>query len=103
MSGQVGLEDAAEVLLGRAVWRPIVVRQVEVRDPEIEGPPDDGPLRFDRTVAPEVLPEPEGDRWQLQPAATGAPVGHAGVTLAVWHHDHPLALDSTGCQANREN
>src|SRR6267378_2570177 len=70
-------------LLGRAVRRPIVVRQVEVRDPQIEGPADDGALRLDQAIAPEVLPEPERDCRELEPAATGAPVGHASVTVLV--------------------
>src|SRR5438445_1050383 len=87
VSGQVGSEDVAEALLGRAVRRPIVVRQVEVRDAEIEGAADDGPLRLDRALAPEVLPEPKGHGGQLEPAATGASVWHAGVTVLV-RRDH---------------
>ena len=86
--GQVRAEDAAEVLLGRAVRRPVVVRQVEVGDPEIEGPADDRPLRLHGAVAAKILPEPKRDRRQFEAAAAGAPERHAGITLSVLHHDH---------------
>ena len=39
---EVAAQEAAEVLLGRAVRRPVVVGQVEVGDAEVEGAPDDG-------------------------------------------------------------
>ena len=86
--GQVRAEDAAEVLLGRAVRRPVVVRQVEVGDPEIEGPADDRPLRVHRAIAAEILPEPERDHRQFEAAAAAATERHAGVALSVLHHDH---------------
>src|SRR5437899_80496 len=55
------------------------------------GPADDRPLRLDGPVAAEILPEPERDRGQLEAAAAGAPERHAGVTLAILHHDHCAA------------
>jgi len=91
VAGEIGGDDAAEVLLGRAVRRAIVVRQVEVSDPEIEGPADDRPLRVHRAVATEILPEPERDHRQFEAAAAAAAERHAGVTLSVLHHDHHCA------------
>ena len=58
-------EEPAEVLLGRAVRRPVVVREVEVRDAEVERAADDRALRLERPVVAEVVPEPERDRGQL--------------------------------------
>ena len=73
---QVLLDEHAEVLLRRAVRRPVVVRQVEVGDPEVECAPDDRAARLERTVVPEVPPQTKGDRGQKQSAAAGAAVVH---------------------------
>ena len=78
---QILVHERSEVLLGRAVRRPVVVGEVEVRDPEIERPPHDGPARLERAIVPEVPPQPERDRRQLQAAATTAPVEHAVVAV----------------------
>ena len=95
---QVALQDAAEILLGRAVGRAVVVRQVEVGNAEIEGAPDDGPLGLHRPVAAKVLPEPERHGRQHESAPAGPPEGHPDVALAVLHHVHlvlsPGALES---------
>src|ERR1700730_5048998 len=87
-SGQVGLQDPAEILLGGPIGRAIVVREVEVGDAKVEGTPDDRPLGLDRPVAAKVLPEPERHGRQHQAAAAGPPEGHSGVALAVLHHVH---------------
>ena len=65
---QVLGEDPPEVRLGRAVRRAVVVGQVEVGDAEVEGAADDRALRLERPVVAEVVPQPERDRGQLQPA-----------------------------------
>ncbi len=56
---QVLAHDPAEIDLGRAVRRSVVICQVEVGDPEVEGAPDDRALVLDRLAVPEVLPQPE--------------------------------------------
>ena len=73
---QVGRQDPSEVLLGRAIWRPVVVREIEVGDPAVECPPDDRPLCRERPILAEVLPEAERDRRQVQAAPPDAPVRH---------------------------
>jgi hypothetical protein len=52
-------QQRPEDLLGRAVRRPVVVREVEVRDPAVERAPDDRAARLDRPLVPEVLPQAE--------------------------------------------
>ncbi len=63
---QVFLEDLPEVLLRRAVRRPVVVGEIEVGDAEVEGAADDRAADLERSiVVSEVVPEPERDRRQL--------------------------------------
>ena len=78
---QVVLEDPAVVLLGGAVGRPVVVREVVVDDAEIEGASNDRAAVLPRPVVPEVVPEPERHGRQLQPAAAAAAVLHAFVPV----------------------
>ena len=54
-------QEPAEVLLGGAVGRAVVVGQVEMRDAEVERAAQDRAARLERTVAAEVVPEPERD------------------------------------------
>src|SRR5664280_2570107 len=88
VESQVRREDPPEVLLRRAIGRPVVVRQVEVGDPEVERAVDDRALAVDRPAVPEVLPEAERDRGQEETAPTRSPVGHVVVARGsryVWH------------------
>src|SRR4029077_16128272 len=78
---EVLAEDLAEHLFGGAVGRPVVVREIEVRDAEVEGAAQDRPARLDGALVPEVPPEPERDRRQLQAAAPAAVVGHVLVAV----------------------
>jgi hypothetical protein len=78
---QVLLQQHSEVLLGRAVRRAVVVRQIEVRHAEIECTADDRAARLERAVVPEVLPEAERDRRELEPAPAAAAVEHSVITL----------------------
>ena len=73
---EVLAEDPAEVGLGRAVGRAVVVRQVEVGHAAVEGPAEDGALGLERLVVPEVVPEPERDR-RAAPARCGRSGGRA--------------------------
>ena len=52
-------DDQAEVLLGGAVGRAVVVGEVEVGDAEVEGSPHDGALGLERSVVAEILPKAE--------------------------------------------
>ncbi len=90
-------EVAPEVLLGAAVGRPVVVGEVEVGDAAVEGAAQDRALRLLGPVGAEVLPEPERERGQLQPAPPGVAVGHPGRVVVpagrsfVGHGPHPAA------------
>ena len=64
---EVGGQQPAEVLLGAAVGRPVVVGQVEMRDAEVERAADDRALRLERAVVAEVVPEAERDGGSLSP------------------------------------
>jgi hypothetical protein len=76
VAGQLLAQDAAEVLLGGAVGRAVVVGQVEVGDPQVERAPDDRLLAIDLAIVSEVVPQPERHERQLQSAAPAAAVGH---------------------------
>src|SRR5699024_11924952 len=54
---EVLLEDAAQMRLGAARGRAVVVRQIEVVHAEVEGAADDRAQGQRVTVLPEVLPE----------------------------------------------
>src|SRR5439155_5681967 len=56
--GEVAADEPAEGLLRGAVRVAVVVREVEVRDAEVERAADDRAARLERTVVPEVVPEP---------------------------------------------
>ena len=82
----------AEVLLGPAVGRPVVVGQVEVRHAAVERPAQDRPLGLLGPVGAEVLPQPQRERRQLEPAAAAVAVVHGVVAvvgrLVVAHAPH---------------
>ena len=86
---------APEVLLGRAVRRPVVVREVEVGDAEVESASQDRAAGVERPVVPEVLPEPERDRRKLQAAASTAAVEHAVVAVSGGRVAHDLSREVT--------
>ncbi len=73
-------EDLAEVLLGRARRRAVVVGKIKMRDPKVKRPVDHRLGFIVGVHTPEVVPEPQRDRRQLQPAAPAAAVGHGVVT-----------------------
>ena len=58
----------AEVRLGRAVRRAVVVGQVEVGHAAVERPSQHGPLGLDRLPVAEVLPQAERDRREQEAA-----------------------------------
>jgi hypothetical protein len=73
---EVAPQVLAEVGLGAAVRRPVVVGKVDVRHTEIESAAQDLLLTVHRHVVSEVLPEAERDCGQQKSTSTGAAVGH---------------------------
>ena len=73
---EVAREGGAEVALGRAVGRAVVVREVEVRHAAVEGPAQGRLLALERHVVAEVVPEAEGDGRQVEPGAADPAVRH---------------------------
>jgi hypothetical protein len=84
------LQDSA--LAQSCLRRPVVVRQVEMRDAQVERPPDDRPLRIEPPFVPEVLPEPERDFRQHDPAAPAAAVSDMLVTVSGGEVSHAASL-----------
>ena len=62
VGAEVLREERAEVRLGGAVGRAVVVGQVEVGDAQVEGAAQDGPLGVQRAVVAEVVPQAQRDR-----------------------------------------
>src|SRR5260370_42684184 len=83
MPGEFRRQNVAEIVLRRAIWRAIVVRQVEMGYAEVECSPHDRALLVDRPAGAEVLPQAERDRRQLEPASTAASIAHFSVSVVV--------------------
>ena len=81
VGGEVASEQAAEVLLRRAVRWTVVVGEIEVRDAEVECAPEDGAARIQRTIVAEVVPEAQRDGGQEQPTPAAAVVAQAVVAI----------------------
>ena len=58
----------------------------------VECPTQDCALRVDGPVGAEVVPEAEGDGWQLQAAAPRPAVVHSGVSVSGWCVGHGPSL-----------
>src|SRR5699024_2483038 len=71
---EVLLEDAAQMRLGAARGRAVVVRQIEVVHAEVEGAADDRAQGQRVTVLPEVLPEAQRDRRQQHSGSADAAI-----------------------------
>jgi hypothetical protein len=78
---EVVVEDPGEVGLGAAVWRSVVVGQIEMGYPEIEGPAQDGALDVEGPVVTEILPQPQRHRWQEEAAAPTTAVCHGLIAI----------------------
>lgn len=78
---EVVAQVRAHVLLGPTVRRAVVVRQVEVGHSTVECAAQDRPVGLLGTVVTEVLPQPQGQRRQLEPALTAEPVFHRLVAV----------------------
>ena len=88
-------QDAAEVLLGRAGRRAVVVGEVEVRDAEVERAADDRALaRRARLSSPKLCQRPSETAGSCEAAAPAAAVGHRVVAVRggdVGHARHPTS------------
>jgi hypothetical protein len=78
---EILFEDLAEVGLGAAERRAVVVGEVEVRDAEIEGGAKHVALRRQGRVVAEVVPEAEREKRKLEPALAALAISHRFVTL----------------------
>ncbi len=67
MRGELAADHPADVHLGGAVGRTVVVREVEMDHAPVERAEQDVALPLGRTVVAEVLPEPQGEQGQLEP------------------------------------
>ena len=76
---EVLAQDATGVDLGRPVRRAVVVGQVEVGDAEVECRAQGRPLRGQRLVVAEVVPQAQGDEREQQAAVAAASHRHAPV------------------------
>src|ERR1039458_8512247 len=66
-------KDGAEVLFGRPVWRPIIIRQIKMDDATVEGAQNYGAPNLEYVSAAEVLPQPKRDKRQHQARMSGSP------------------------------
>ena len=81
MAREVCRHQAAEVLLGGSIRRPVVVGEIEVSDARVERAEADVALHREGTVMAEVVPQAERDQREAQPAATTAAVLHRVVAV----------------------
>ncbi len=92
MVPKVLAQDPPEIGLGTAVWRSVVVGQIEMGDAKVECSPHDGALSLERSVVAEILPKPERYGGEKQTAAPTTAVGHGPVAILsgiVDSHRHP--------------
>src|SRR3546814_18742003 len=60
--GEIGREDAAEILLRRAVWRAVIVGEIDMRDAAIERAAPHRAAGFEHVRAAEILTSSEERR-----------------------------------------
>ena len=78
---QVLAQDPAEVDLGAAVGRAVVVGEVEVGDAQVEGGVHHRPLLRERRRVAEVVPQPEREERELKAAAPAEAVRHRVIAV----------------------
>src|ERR1035441_3689850 len=103
-AAEVLAQNLADVLLGRAIGRPVVVCEVEMRYAAIEGSPDDRAPGLEDICPAEVLPQTQRYRRQNDPRTAAAAKLRSVVTLRIWHitdfHWSPLARGAVGCNSD---
>ncbi|MNI77439.1 hypothetical protein D3C73_1337320 [compost metagenome] len=80
---EVFLQDRTESLFRRPRRRSVVIGKVEVGDSQIERSAHHRSAVLKDIVAAEVMPQPEGNRRQLQAAASAAVIFHVLVSFRV--------------------
>ncbi len=105
VGGHVLVHDPAKGLLGRAGRRAIVVRQVEMGDAQVKGAPHHGAGVLERVHAAKVVPKPEGDGRQEEPAHPTPPVRHRSIAMLIRliHHDTSSCGKSTQRRGEEKN
>ena len=83
VGGEIFLQDASEILLGRARRWAVIVCKIEMGDAEIERPAQHGAGVLENIDAAEVVPQTERDGGQEYSASSAAPVLHCRVAIRV--------------------
>ena len=89
---EVLVQDAAQILLGAARLRTVVVGQVEVGDAVVEGGEAELLHGLIAARVTKIVPEPQRDGGQQQAALAAAVVRHGGITCigCLMHKNTPL-------------
>ena len=85
-------QDAADVFLGGAGRRAVVVGQVEVGDAAVEGAAHDAAGFLEIVHPAEVVPETQRNGGQQQAGIPAAPVRHAAIVAGGIKHAAKLAV-----------
>src|SRR6185369_8155023 len=72
ISGEIGLQDAPEILFGRTRRRTVIVGEIKVGDSEIEGPAQHRTAILEHINSAEIVPEAEGNRREINAALAAA-------------------------------
>src|SRR3546814_8328177 len=67
--GEIGREDSAEILLRRAVWRAVIVGEIDMRDAAIERAAQHRAAGFEHVRAAEILPPAKRQPGESTPPA----------------------------------
>ena len=87
---QVFFKNTAEILLGSAGHRAVVVRHIDVRDAAVECGAQHGAHIVEGVARAEVVPQPQRNAGQLQAAFAAAGVLHRLITALVGSVRHGL-------------
>ena len=91
VAGEIADQDAADVFLGGAGRRAVVVGEIEMGDAAVEGAVHDAAGLLEVIHGAEVVPEAEGNGGQQQAGIAAAPVGHAAVVAGGVEHGMKVA------------
>ena len=92
VTGENGFQQSAEVSLRRTSRRPVVVRQVEMGDAAVKRCLTELCHPLQAVGVAEVVPQPQGQQGQFQPAVSAAAVFHLRITVFVKNICHSQTL-----------